>query len=87
VQAADGSVVINFVNPGFCHSTLTRKHDVGIIFAIIQKLLARTTEVGSRTLAVGASAGTKSHGAYMTDANVNNGALSAFFRSEEGRKV
>jgi hypothetical protein len=35
----------------------------------------------------GATGGDESHGAYMTDAMVNNGALSVFIRSDEGRKV
>ncbi|KAL2844071.1 hypothetical protein BJY01DRAFT_264078 [Aspergillus pseudoustus] len=86
-QAADDLVTINMVNPGFCHSTLTREHDLGVMFVMIQKLLARTTEVGSRTLVAGAEGGVESHGAYMTNGKVNNGALSAFVRSEEGMKI
>jgi NAD(P)-dependent dehydrogenase (short-subunit alcohol dehydrogenase family) len=87
LKAADDSVVINMVNPGFCRSNIAREHDLGIIFAIVQKLLARTTEVGGRTLVAGATGGDESHGAYMTDAKVNNGALSVFIRSDEGKKV
>jgi NAD(P)-dependent dehydrogenase (short-subunit alcohol dehydrogenase family) len=87
LKAADDSVVINMVNPRFCRSNIAREHDLGIIFAIVQKLLARTTEVGGRTLVAGATGGDESHGAYMMDAKVHNGALSVFIRSGEGKKV
>jgi hypothetical protein len=50
-------------------------------------LLARSTEVGSRTLVAGATAGLESHGAYMTDGHVESTALSPFVRSDEGRQA
>jgi hypothetical protein len=81
----DDSVVVNMINPGLCHSQLGR--DSGIGLALMKMVMARTTEVGSRTLVAGAAAGEESHGAYMTDGKVNNGALSAFVRSGEGKKV
>ena len=49
--------------------------------------LARSTEVGSRTLVAGATAGLESHGSYMTDGHVENTALSPLVRSEEGRQA
>ncbi|KAH1313957.1 hypothetical protein KXW98_005390 [Aspergillus fumigatus] len=55
--------------------------------AILKTLLARSTEVGSRTILAAASAGPESHGAYMRDGKVDNGALSSFVRSEDGQKA
>ncbi|GIJ84820.1 hypothetical protein Asppvi_003671 [Aspergillus pseudoviridinutans] len=81
----DDSVVVNMLNPGLCHSQLGR--DLGFKLALMKIVMARTTEVGSRTLLAGAAAGEESHGAYMTDGKVDNGALSDFVRSEEGKKV
>ncbi|KAF7114455.1 hypothetical protein CNMCM5793_008759 [Aspergillus hiratsukae] len=81
----DDSVVVNMLNPGLCHSQLGR--DAGIGLALMKMVMARTTEVGSRTLVAGAAAGEESHGAYMTDGKVDNSALSDFVRSEEGKKV
>ncbi|RAQ51209.1 short-chain dehydrogenase/reductase family protein [Aspergillus flavus] len=84
-QGAGDSVIINMVNPGFCHSRLGR--EMGLAFALLQMVLARSTEVGSRTLVAGAASGEESHGAYMTNGKVDNGALSTFVRSEEGKKT
>ncbi|GFF73507.1 hypothetical protein CNMCM6069_008456 [Aspergillus lentulus] len=81
----DDSAVVNMVNPGLCHSQLGR--EAGIRLALMKMVMARTTEVGSRTLVAGAAAGEESHGAYMTDGKVDNSALSDFVRSEEGKKV
>jgi trehalose-6-phosphatase len=51
------------------------------------QLMARSTEVGSRTLVAAAAAGPESHGAYMRDGKANNAALSSFVRSEDGAKA
>lgn len=58
-------VIINYVNPGLCHSQLAR--DAGIGLAIFKFFFARTTEVGSRTLVAAAAAGQDSHGQYQSD--------------------
>ncbi|KAJ5607780.1 hypothetical protein N7537_004399 [Penicillium hordei] len=78
-------VIINMLNPGLCHSQLGREG--GFKFAVIKMILARSTEVGSRTLVAGAAAGLESHGAYMTDGYVKNIMLSPFVRSDEGRQA
>jgi hypothetical protein len=82
----DGSVVVNMVNPGFCHSQLGRNATgIGQLrMRVLKAVLARTTEVGSRTLVAAASAGKESHGQYMTDGVVDNDALSPFVRSSDG---
>jgi NAD(P)-dependent dehydrogenase (short-subunit alcohol dehydrogenase family) len=78
-------IIINMVNPGLCHSQLGREG--GWSFMLMKLVLARSTEVGSRTLVAGATAGLESHGAYMTDGHVENTALSPFVRSDEGRQA
>lgn len=78
-------VIVNMVNPGFCHSQLTREG--GWKLTLMKMVLARSTEVGSRTLVAGAAAGLESHGAYMTDGHVENTAFSPFVRSDEGRQA
>jgi retinol dehydrogenase-12 len=52
-------IVVTSVNPGFCHSELVRnmKGIVRVVVTIIQALLARSTEIGSRTLVWAALAG------------------------------
>lgn len=76
-------VVVNHVNPGLCHSELAR--DAGWGLWALKLVLARSTEVGSRTLVAGAAAGEESHGKYMTDGCIADEAVSAFVKSEEGR--
>ncbi|KAF5525259.1 Short chain dehydrogenase atnD [Colletotrichum aenigma] len=79
----DGSgAVVNMQQPGRCHSELTRED--GRITAVLKFVLARSTEVGSRTLVAAASAGIASHGAYMRDGEIDNEALSPFVRNHDG---
>lgn len=73
------------LNPGLCHSQLGR--DAGWGLWLLKQVLARSTEMGSRTLVAGAAGGPESHGAYMTDGKVANEALSSFVRSAEGEKT
>lgn len=78
-------VTLNMLNPGLCHSELSR--DAGLGLAVMKFLLARSTEVGSRTLVAAGLAGEESHGKYMSDAVVAEHDLSAFVRSDEGDRV
>lgn len=80
-----GGVVLNMLNPGLCHSELSR--DAGLGLTVIKFFLARSTEVGSRTLVAAGLAGEESHGKYMSDAVVAEQSLSPFVRSEEGDRA
>lgn len=81
-QLAGSGVTLNILNPGLCHSELSR--ETGFAVHVLKWFIARTTEVGSRTLVAAATAGKESHGKYMTDGLVADDALSAFARSEDG---
>lgn len=81
-QLRDGAVIVNMVNPGLCHSQLSR--DAGMGMAIMKFLLARSTEVGSRTLVSGLAAGPETHGEYLNNCAVASHDLSAFVRSDDG---
>jgi retinol dehydrogenase 12 len=77
-------VIINAVNPGYCVSELQR-HATPVMYFLIKLgglILARTTEVGSRTLFAGAAVGEESHGMYMSDCKVKE--PSAFVKGEDG---
>ncbi|MCJ1371483.1 hypothetical protein MMC20_002700 [Loxospora ochrophaea] len=78
-------VILNMLNPGLCHSELAR--DFGLKMVLLKLLLARSTEVGSRTLVAAAMAGTESHGKYMNDGHVDDDALSEFVRSTDGKEA
>ncbi|KAF3810854.1 Retinol dehydrogenase 14 [Colletotrichum gloeosporioides] len=75
-------VVVNMLQPGMCHSELTRED--GWTTSMLKLVLARSTEVGSRTLVAAASTGIESHGIYMRDGEIDNEALSPFVRSGDG---
>ncbi|THX79989.1 NAD(P)-binding protein [Aureobasidium pullulans] len=77
-------VTINTMNPGFCYSELSRESS-GIGFWLMYKLLARTTEVGGRTLVAAALGSPETHGQYMSNSKVEE--PSKFVRSEEGKKT
>ncbi|RDA86149.1 hypothetical protein CP532_3041 [Ophiocordyceps camponoti-leonardi (nom. inval.)] len=76
-------VTINCTNPGFCHSQLAR--EAGWYLYIMGLLLARSTEVGSRTIVAGAAAGPETHGKYMSESVVIE--PGEFVTSEKGAEV
>ena len=80
-------LILNCTNPGLCHSQLAQENNgiAAIVFTIMKFLLARTTEVGSRTIVDSAAAGKESHGQYMSDCEITE--PSVFVRSEEGKKT
>ena len=62
-------VIMNLVNPGLCHSELARESGWGLY--LMKLLLARSTEVGSRTLVHGGTdAGAESNGQYLDSCKV-----------------
>lgn len=77
-------VVINYQNPGLCHSALMR--EVGILQYVLKFIMgARSAEAGSRTLVDATCQGPESHGKYVSDCEVHE--PSPFVRSEEGKKT
>ena len=78
-------VIINYLNPGLCHSELMRDLD-GIAVRLFNNLLARSTEVGSRTLVNAAlEIGDQSQGQYLSDCNSTPPA--PFVTSKEGQET
>ena len=84
-QLKGSGVIINCLSPGLCHSGISR--DGSYIIEIMKFFIARSTEVGSRTLVAATHAGPESHGRYMKDGKVNDNALSSFVRSEDGTRA
>ncbi|KAF8848015.1 NAD(P)-binding protein [Acephala macrosclerotiorum] len=84
---AKQKVIVNVVNPGFCKSSLARdaKGMMYVMFTIMKTLMARSTEMGSRTIFAAAAAGEESHGKYMSNCVVTE--PSEWVRSEEGKEV
>lgn len=64
--ASEFPVTINILNPGLCWSELARDTD-GWGFYLFRLAVARTTEVGGRTVWHGGQAGVETHGKYLSD--------------------
>ena len=62
-------VVVNYLNPGFCHSSLNRGQVNTIEF--VKVLIARTTEHGSRALVYAAGCGMETHGEYISQCRIS----------------
>ncbi|KAK7418098.1 hypothetical protein QQZ08_011385 [Neonectria magnoliae] len=67
---SSSGVIVNCVAPGLCQSDLHREVHHLLIARILLRLFCRPTEVGSRTLVHGASAGPESHGQYVPDCKI-----------------
>jgi len=81
------AVILNTLTPGLCESQLMRHASflLAIGAKIGKALLARNSEVGSRTLVSAALAGEDTHGEYMADCKIAQ--PSTFVRSNEGAQV
>ncbi|KAL2166981.1 hypothetical protein VTG60DRAFT_1904 [Thermothelomyces hinnuleus] len=73
-RAGDGGprrlLIFNMPNPSYCVSGLERETGNSLSVRTSQKLLARTTEEGSRTLYHGLFAGDESNGQYLNNCHV-----------------
>ncbi|KAJ6050123.1 hypothetical protein N7460_001536 [Penicillium canescens] len=80
-------IILNNVHPGLCESELDKdvKGLASYLLAFAKALVARTTEVGGRTLVHSAAAGDESHGQYMSECRVRE--PSAFVRSKQGAET
>lgn len=63
-------VTINIADPGLCWSGLARDFGGGIGTWLFMSVLARSTEVGSRTLVHGGAQGANSHGCYLSGCQI-----------------
>jgi len=66
------SVIINIVSPGLCYSDLDRNASfiLKLAMATMRKLLARTSEEGSRNLLQAVFAGPDSHGKFCSECQI-----------------
>jgi retinol dehydrogenase-12 len=88
---ANSPVIVTAVNPGYCRSQLKRNLSFThrIIYSVMEVLLARTTEEGSRQLVWAAVGGagreSKLHGGFVSNANLRE--VSDYVLSGEGAVV
>lgn len=84
-RLTDSGVVLNMLNPGLNKTALGGNESW--VLVVMRSLLGRQVHVGARTYVSAAVAGRESHGRYMTDGKVDDGALSSFVRSKKGEEV
>lgn len=82
-ESGKGDVIINYVNPGLCHSELAR--DSTFFLTIMKFFLARSTEHGSRSVVNAVEAGEETHGQYLSDCEVTP--PGPLVRGEEGPEI
>ncbi len=88
--SGEPDVILSMVNPGLCHSSLSRNAEGirGWFLEFLKLTLARSTEVGSRTLVHGVSVGREAHGKYLSDSRVADPeGLGSLVKSEEGAEA
>ncbi|KAH8882935.1 putative short-chain dehydrogenase [Thozetella sp. PMI_491] len=69
-QTKAPTVIFNTPNPSYCKSQLMRETPASLGVRVFEKLLARETEEGSRTLVDGLSKGEESNGQYLNNCHV-----------------
>lgn len=75
-------VTVNFLNPGFCWSGLAHEF-MNPAVKLLMILLARSTEIGSRTLVhASVTAGDETHGKYLSDCKITS--CSSLVEGKEG---
>ncbi len=88
-NSPEPDVTIDLINPGLCKSNLSSENEksfpINVIFFVLMSLLARSTEVGSRTIVHGASAGQASHGMFMSDGK--NQDLEGWIYTDVGKRA
>ncbi|KAL7270641.1 hypothetical protein RUND412_006643 [Rhizina undulata] len=77
-------VVIDAVDPGLCHSELTRHINSWTIW-LLKLLFARSTEKGSRTLVQATMIGSEGHGKYLSNFKITS--PGKFVTNDEGFKA
>ena len=71
--SSSSPIIVNTLSPGLCN-TDTMKDEISPIVRFVaqpfMKILARTPEIGARTLVIAASSGEETMGEYMDDGKV-----------------
>lgn len=69
LEGKEPKVIINCMSPGACKSDFNREASgfAACVAKIGEAIIARSAEVGSRTLVAGVEAGVESEGGYMED--------------------
>ena len=72
-SASQTGVTINLADPGMCKTALNRNAGWGMWFKgwLVNFLLGRTAEMGSRAILAGLAVGDESHGKLVADCEIN----------------
>lgn len=66
-------IIVNSLTPGYCHSGLIDSitGPTRLVLNLLKKAVARTTEVGGRTLVAAIVPSPESHGRYLNDSRID----------------
>lgn len=69
---SETGVIVNLLNPGLVKTGLTRRLGLvsRLLIGFFRFLIARTAEMGSRTILHAMNAGKESHGSYVSDCKI-----------------
>ncbi|CAI7568644.1 unnamed protein product [Penicillium crustosum] len=84
-ESGNPLVIVNAVTPGFCKSDLLTREKAPWILKLIQALIARTMEEGSKTLLHAVSQGLETHGKWLENQAITD--PGAIVTSEDARVV
>ncbi|KAM0249514.1 hypothetical protein ACHAQJ_009020 [Trichoderma viride] len=82
------SVVITMVNPGACKTNLPNhlNSSIRLQIGIIQALIGRSAEMGSRTLIHGLAVGEEAHGRYLSECEISDHIVPDWVTNDDGKR-
>ncbi|TDZ37484.1 Short chain dehydrogenase atnD [Colletotrichum spinosum] len=85
---SETGVVINYLNPGLCNTGLARYGRIWLRIQVylLNVLMGRTPEMGSRTILHSMVAGPESHGEYVSDCEIKDHWVPEWAKGPRGRE-
>ncbi|KAF4813995.1 Short chain dehydrogenase atnD [Colletotrichum tropicale] len=88
LPASRTGVVLNLLNPGLCNTGLAKYGRMTLRLQVwmMNAVIGRTPEMGSRTILHGMFAGPESHGQYISDCQIKDHWVPEWVKNESGQK-
>ncbi|KAF5517255.1 Short chain dehydrogenase atnD [Colletotrichum aenigma] len=88
LPASRTGVVLNLLNPGLCNTGLAKYGRMALRLQVwmMNAVIGRTPEMGSRTILHSMFAGTESHGQYISDCQIKDHWVPEWVKNESGQK-
>ncbi|KAJ5000616.1 Short chain dehydrogenase atnD [Colletotrichum sp. SAR 10_66] len=88
LPASRTGVVLNLLNPGLCNTGLAKygRMALRLQVSMMNAVIGRTPEMGSRTILHSMFAGAESHGQYISDCQIKDHWVPEWVKNESGQK-